>query len=147
MNPILNEAVQKFIRTAAELLPDLCEPGRMYAATVYENYTILPFAMPKPKLFKDVKDFMEERDDVMLYYWMKNEYGQDCLCAYSNPATGRMFKINAQAQDRNYVFDIIISVYDSLEVMSFDLMDELKRAEQRTVIYKRPFGDFVADFS
>ena len=50
--------------------------------------------------------------------------------AYSNPAFGQMFKMNAKVAGNGYVDRIDVTIYDSLEFMCSDICLDMKLHEQ-----------------
>ena len=68
-------------------------------------------------------------------------------CAYSNPAFGQMFKMNARTDADGKVNRIIATIYDSLELMYGDLCLDLKlHAGNGSFKYKKNQEDVLLDF-
>jgi hypothetical protein len=59
-----------------------------------------------------------------------------------------MYKLSMVADGRKEVTEVTVTVYDSLEVMSFDLLDDLNRHDARgTYEERRREAEVIADFS
>ena len=68
-------------------------------------------------------------------------------CAYSNPAFGQMFKMNARTEEDGKVHVVVATVYDSLELMYGDLCLDLERhARSGTFKYKKIKKEVLMDF-
>ena len=68
-------------------------------------------------------------------------------CAYSNPAFGQMFKMNARTDADGKVNRIIATIYDSLELMYGDLCLDLKlHAGNGSFRHKKESGRRVVGF-
>ena len=68
-------------------------------------------------------------------------------CAYSNPAFGQMFKMNARVTDTGKVDRIDVTIYDSLEFMCSDICLDLKLHEQGGYFkYRKNKEELLAEF-
>ena len=68
-------------------------------------------------------------------------------CAYSNPAFGQMFKMNAKTDADGRVSCIFATIYDSLELMYGDLCIDLDlHSKSGTLKYQRNKDDVLMDF-
>lgn len=76
--------------------------------------------------------------------WKKSGHS---TCAYSNPAFGQMFKMNARTDADGKVNRVIATVYDSLELMYGDLSLDLKlHTGNGSFKYKKELEDVLLDF-
>lgn len=86
---------------------------------------------------------------ITLYHHipLQSEKFGHSTCAYSNPAFGQMFKMNAKTDTDGKVSSIIATVYDSLEQMYGDLCLDLNlHAKSGTFKYKKNKDDILMDF-
>ena len=148
---MLQEAIYKFQVMAPLLLPEVIDNALAEDVTIYEDYALLPYALPKPVTIESLMDMFEDKMElIMLYHIVPTEatdFGQAC-CAYSNPSSERMFKINARTNSEGVISDLIVSIYDSLECMSTDVLADVKLNENHgNFIYRRDVGEIVNDFS
>ena len=69
----------------------------------------------------------DEMEMILLYHHIPSTqtvFGHSC-CAYSNPAFGRMFKINAKTNSAGLVDLINVTIFGSLEVFSAEVCVDL----------------------
>ena len=77
---------------------------------------------------------------------LKLQYGHS-TCAYSNPAFGQMFKMNAKTDADGMVSCVFATIYDSLDLMYGDLCLDLKlHSKSVTLKYRRNKEDLLMDF-
>lgn len=68
-------------------------------------------------------------------------------CAYSNPAFGQMFKMNAKTDTEGNVNSILVTIYDSLEQMYGDLCLDLElHSKSGFLKYKKDKSDVLMNF-
>ena len=78
---------------------------------------------------------------------MRTEPYGHSTCAYSNPAFGQMFKMNAKTDADGRVSCILATIYDSLELMYGDLCIDLDLHSKSGIMkYKRNKDDVLMDF-
>ena len=148
---MLQEAIYKFQVMAPLLLPEVIDNALAEEVTIYEDYALLPYSLPKPITLDDLMDMFEDKMELIILYHIvpseATDFGQAC-CAYSNPSSERMFKINARTNAKGLISDVIVSIYDSLEFMSSDVLQDLNLNESHgKVLFKRDVGEIVNDFS
>ena len=74
------------------------------------------------------------------------DFGHQC-CAYSDTQFGHMFKIHASTSASGKVETLTVTVYDSLDAMCTDLMEDLDRHENRgKFVHKVPKEDLLVEF-
>ena len=76
--------------------------------------------------------FEDDIEIIILYHHIPSSstsFGHSA-CAYSNPAFGQMFKMNAKVAGNGYVDRIDVTIYDSLEFMCSDICLDMKLHEQ-----------------
>ena len=71
--------------------------------------------------------FEDDMELITLYHHIPAGMGNfgHSTCAYSNPAFGHMFKMNAKTGADGKVNHVVATVYDSLELMYGDLCLDL----------------------
>lgn len=78
---------------------------------------------------------------------MRSEKFEHSTCAYSNPAFGQMFKMNAKTDTEGKVNSIIVTIYDSLEQMYGDLCLDLELHSKGGFLkYKKDKADVLMNF-
>lgn len=144
---MLHEAISKFLETGPEIMPDLCDNNRMFEADIYDDYALLPYALKKPLKMESLRSILEEKESLRVMYFAKNIKGREALCVYSNPCLSSMFKLNAVTDNSGVVFDVNVTVYYSLEIMSSDLIREVGLIKESDIVYVKNCGEFIADFT
>ena len=146
---MLQHFYDEFIAYVPMQLPLLLDITNMQTQ-VNDDFALLSFTLKKSKTLEDVMDCLE--DDialVMLYHHipsLQTDYGHSC-CAYSNPAFGQMFKVNAQTGDNGMVNRLSVTVFDSLEIMCADLTLDVQLHEGRGYFkYRRNQDELILDF-
>ena len=78
---------------------------------------------------------------------MRSEKFGHSTCAYSNPAFGQLFKMNAKTDTEGKVNSIIVTIYDSLEQMYGDLCLDLELNSKGGFLkYKKDKADVLMNF-
>ena len=148
---MLNEAILKFKGLAPLILPELVNNNQLEEVSMYEDYAILPYSVQKPLPLEEVMDMFEDKMEMIILYHMvpseQTNFGHTC-CAYSNPSTERMFKVNVTTNGSGEVDSLLVTIYDSLEIMSTDLIQDLRLNEKRGAFkYKRDQAEMLNDFN
>ena len=148
---MLQEAIYKFQVMAPLLLPEVIDNALAEEVIIYDDYALLPYVLPKEVSIEQLMDMLEDKMELIILYHIvpteATDFGHAC-CAYSNPNTERMFKINARTNSNGMVSDLTVSIYDSLECMSTDVLADLQLNEGHgNFEYRRDVGEIVNDFS
>ena len=148
---MLQEAIYKFQVMAPLLLPEVIDNALAEEVIIYDDYALLPYVLPKEVSIEQFMDMLEDKMELIILYHIvpteATDFGHAC-CAYSNPNTERMFKINARTNSNGMVSDLTVSIYDSLECMSTDVLADLQLNEGHgNFEYRRDVGEIVNDFS
>ncbi len=147
---MLRHFLDDFMTFVPLQLPELLDVTTMEKPQFYGDYVLLTFPSREPHDLEDVMDmFEDDMELIMLYHHipMQSEKFGHSTCAYSNPAFGQMFKMNARTDAEGKVTQIIATVYDSLELMYGDLCLDLKlHAQSGTFKYKMSKEDILMDF-
>ena len=115
-------------------LPQLLDVTTMEQPQFYDDYVLLSFPLADPYDLEEVMDIFE--DDMELI-----------TCAYSNPAFGQMFKMNARVSDTGKVDRIDVTIYESLEFMCSDICLDLKLHEKTGHFkYRKTKEELLAEF-
>ena len=93
--------------------------------------------------------FEDDMELITLYHHipMRTEKFGHSTCAYSNPAFGQMFKMNAKTNTEGNVNSILVTIYDSLEQMYGDLCLDLElHSKSGFLKYKKDKSDVLMNF-
>lgn len=149
-NKILKEFIDKFKVEAPLMLPEIIDESSIVEQFVYDDYALLNYSVHDTLNIDDLMDMLEDKMElIMLYHvvFRDSKTGSAC-CAYSNPVTDHMYKINAVTDADNMVHNISVTIYDSLEFMCFDSLNDMKlNGEHGKFLYRRDFAQIVIDFS
>ena len=131
-------------------LPQLLDITTMEEPQFYGDYVLLTFPVRDPYDLEEVMDMFEDDMELITLYHhiplLSEKFGHS-TCAYSNPAFGQMFKMNARTDTDGKVSSIIATVYDSLEQMYGDLCLDLNLHSKSGVFkYKKNKDDILMDF-
>lgn len=131
-------------------LPQLLDITTMEEPQFYGDYVLLTFPLRDPYDLEEVMDMFEDDMELITLYHhiplLSEKFGHS-TCAYSNPAFGQMFKMNAKTDTDGKVSGIIATVYDSLEQMYGDLCLDLNlHSKSGTFKYKKNKDDILMDF-
>ena len=148
---MLEEAIYKFKTSGPMLLPDLIDNYWLGSINAYEDYAILPYEVHNPlPLEKVIGMFDDNADLVILYHLIPSVdtvFGHEC-CAYCYPVTERMYKINCKTGVDGLVHELKVTIYNSIEVMSSDLFEDLRLHENRGKFkIKREHVEIMNDFN
>lgn len=147
---MLEQFCDDFLAVMPLQLPELLDKRRMKKPVRYDDYVLLTFTLNNPCPIEDVMDILEdEMEMIILYHHIpsrQTDFGHSC-CAYSNPAFGRMFKVNGSTDDRGMISQIKVTIYDSLEHMSADVCLDLNlHGKSGFFKYMKPKEEVLLDF-
>lgn len=147
---MLRHFLDDFMAFVPLQLPQLLDITTMEEPQFYGDYVLLTFPMRDPYDLEEVMDMFEDDMELITLYHhipLQSEKFGHSTCAYSNPAFGQMFKMNAKTDTDGKVSSIIATVYDSLEQMYGDLCLDLNlHAKSGTFKYKKNKDDILMDF-
>lgn len=147
---MLRHFLDDFMAFVPLQLPQLLDITTMEEPQFYGDYVLLTFPLRDPYDLEEVMDmFEDDMEPITLYHHipLQSEKFGHSTCAYSNPAFGQMFKMNAKTDTDGKVSSIIATVYDSLEQMYGDLCLDLNlHAKSGTFKYKKNKDDILMDF-
>lgn len=122
-----------FISYVPLQLPQLLDVTTMEKPQFYDDYVLLSFPLASQYELEEVMDIFEDDIELIILYHhipsSSTSFGHSA-CAYSNPAFGQMFKMNAKVAGNGYVDRIDVTIYDSLEFMCSDICLDMKLHEQ-----------------
>lgn len=131
-------------------MPQLLNVATMEEPQFYGDYVLLTFPLRDPYDLEEVMDIFEDDMELITLYQhvpVGLEKSGHSTCAYSNPAFGQMFKMNARTTDTGKVDRIDVTIYDSLEFMCSDICLDLKLHEQSGHFkYRRNKEELLAEF-
>lgn len=139
-----------FISFVPLQLPQLLDVTTMEKPQFYDDYVLLSFPIAGQYDLEEVMDILEDDIElVILYHHIPSSsttFGRSA-CAYSNPAFGQMFKMNAKVGGTGKVDRIDVTVYDSLEFMCSDICLDLKLHERSGFFkYRKNKEELLAEF-
>lgn len=148
---MLQEAINKFKTSAPLILPDLIDNNRLDDTRVYDDYAILHYEVKKPVSVNDALDMFEDNANLAVLYHLvpsvDTVFGHEC-CAYCFPVTERMFKINCKTYTDGLIHSLNVTIYNSLEVMSSDIFEDLRLHERRGEFRtRRSHAEIMNDFN
>jgi hypothetical protein len=97
---------------------------------------------------------LDELDDnmemIIAYHVIPTDatvHGEQC-CAYSDPTIDYIYKINGITDDSGFCDTVYVTLYDSLEELGQDVIDELEKQlrQNNEVVYSRPMREVLRDF-
>lgn len=147
---MLRHFLDDFMAFVPLQLPQLLDITTMEEPQFYGDYVLLTFPLRDPYDLEEVMDMFEDDMELITLYHhiplQSEKFGHN-TCAYSNPAFGQMFKMNAKTDTDGKVNSIIATVYDSLEQMYGDLCLDLNlHAKSGTFKYKKNKDGILMDF-
>lgn len=147
---MLRHFLDDFMTFVPLQLPQLLDITTMEEPEFYGDYVLLTFPVRDPYDLEEVMDMFEDDMELITLYHhiplLSEKFGHS-TCAYSNPAFGQMFKMNARTDTDGKVSSIIATVYDSLEQMYGDLCLDLNLHSKSGVFkYKKNKDDILMDF-
>lgn len=131
-------------------LPQLLDVTTMESPQFYGDYALLTFPLRDPYDLEEVMDMFEDDMELITLYHhipaMAGNFGHS-TCAYSNPAFGQMFKMNAKTDADGKVNTVLVTIYDSLEQMYGDLCLDLElHSKGGTFKYRKNKDDLLINF-
>ena len=148
---MIHHFLENFMALVPLHLPQLIDATTMEGPEFYGDYALLRFPLKDPYELEEVLDMLEDDIELItLYHHIPSssvDYGQSA-CAYSNPAFGQMFKVNVETGGNGRVNEILVTIYDSLEVMCGDVCLDLKLHSERGGYfkYKKNKEEVLIDF-
>lgn len=148
---MIHHFLENFMALVPLQLPLLIDATTMEGPEFYGDYALLRFPLKDPYELEEVLDMLEDDIELItLYHHIPSssvDYGQSA-CAYSNPAFGQMFKVNVETGGNGRVNEILVTIYDSLEVMCGDVCLDLKLHSERGGYfkYKKNKEEVLIDF-
>lgn len=147
---MLRHFMDDFLSFVPLQLPQLIDATTMEEPKFYGDYVLLTFPLREPYDLEEVMDlFEDDMELITLYHHIPRliEKNGHSTCAYSNPAFGQMYKMNAHTEDTGHVTRIFATIYDSLEFMYGDLCLDLDlHAKTGMFKYKRDKEHILVDF-
>ena len=126
---MLRHFLNDFLSFVPLQLPQLLDVTTMEEPQFYGDYVLLTFPLRDTYELEEVMDMFEDDMELITLYHhipMPTEQYGHSPCAYSNPAFGQMFKMNAKTDADGWVSCVFATIYDSLDLMYGDLCLDLK---------------------
>jgi len=126
------EEVTKFMALAPLMLPKLIGDISPDETDITEDFAILYYTLEEPFPIGLAMEMLEDDMELALLYHgtdKTNKKVHHC-CFFTSPKAGRnMFKFNLISDNREFVSDLTISIYDTLDVMESELESDLSAHE------------------
>ena len=132
---MLRHFLDDFMSFVPLQMPQLLNVATMEEPQFYGDYVLLTFPLRDPYDLEEVMDIFEDDMELITLYHhvpVGLEKSGHSTCAYSNPAFGQMFKMNARTDADGKVNRIIATIYDSLELSR----SETPRRERQLQVQK-----------
>ena len=147
---MIQEVIENFKMFAPALLPELFDKASIAETDIDEETATISYTLSHKYELEDVMDRFEDQMELtILYHFIpstQTDFGHQC-CAYSDTQFGHMFKIHASTNASGMVDSLTVTVYDSLDAMCTDLMEDLDRHENRgKFIHKVPKENLLVEF-
>ena len=147
---MLQHFLDDFMTLVPLQLPQLLDVTTMEEPQIYGDYALLTFPLRDSYDLEEIMDmFEDDMELITLYHHIPAGMGNfgHSTCAYSNPAFGHMFKMNAKTAADGKVSHVVATVYDSLELMYGDLCLDLHlHSGTGHFKYKKEQEDVLMDF-
>lgn len=139
-----------FISLVPLRLPQLLDVTAMEQPLFHDDFVLLSFPLAGTYGLEEIMDiFEDDMELIMLYHHISSSattFGSSA-CAYSNPAFGQMFRMNAGVADSGRVDRVDVTIYDLPEIMCSDLCLDLKLHESAGRFkYGRNRDEVLLDF-
>ncbi len=120
--------VNKFMILAPLVLPKLIDSKKCQDTDIAEDSAILEFNLEEAFPIGCVMDMLDdEMDLILLYHGMRrdNPHIHHC-CFFASPKTGQsMYKINVTTNDSEFVKNISVTIFDSIDIWEDELETDL----------------------
>lgn len=124
----------KFESIAKLTMPEFFDTKNVVETELLDDWEKYAYRPENPLTLDRVMDILEEQNDVLLLYHFIPSKAILCArscCGISNPQMERMIKITATTDDRGLCDTIHLTIYNSLEIMLGDIINERKRMLKR----------------
>ena len=147
---MIQEAIEQFKTFAPAILPELFDNASVAETDIEEETATISYTLSRQYELEDVMDRFEDQMELTIFYHFvpsaQTDFGHQC-CAYSDTQFGHMYKIHASTNASGMVDSLTVTLYDSLDAMCTDLMEDLDRHENRgRFIHKVPKEDLLVEF-
>ena len=147
---MIQEVIENFKMFAPALLPELFDKASIAETDIDEETATISYTLSHKYELEDVMDRFEDQMELTILYHfipsLQTDFGHQC-CAYSDAQFGHMYKIHASTNASGMVDSLTVTVYDSLDAMCTDLMEDLDRHENHgKFIHKLPKEDLLVEF-
>src|SRR5574344_906768 len=147
---MIEEAIESFKIVAPMLVPEIFSTSNLKEVEIREDDALLSYAIINPMDFEEVLNTLEDQLEFILLYHHQAVsgivFGQSC-CAYSNPKYGHMVKVNASTNVNGMCDSIDVTIYDTLDFMCQELLEELRiKTNRGKFLYHKEECEVMSDF-
>lgn len=122
---MIHSEVNRFMALAPLMLPTLINDRKM-ESEISEDSAVLIFKLEEPFPIGYVMELLDDDLDLKLLYHAVN-INSHHVCYFANPKDGNlMYKVNFQSLEQDYVHNIIVTIYESLDVWEEELEVDVK---------------------
>lgn len=146
---MIQDEIQNFASDAPEMLPELLDASSLKTSFLSDEFAVLTYCYDCGFKMEEILNMLKDQMAVILLYDARvsesTSYGWSC-CAYSNPMFGQMFKINSKTNGCGLVMELAVTLYESMEFMSQDVMSDYYDCKEKNPTgYFRSMLDVIGD--
>lgn len=125
----MKESIKRFMALAPLMLPSLISENMLTGEEVSEDVSILHFNLDEELPITVVMDMLEDDMELSLLYYARNSTKSSQCCYFTPPSSRDMYKFYAETNDKGYVQELSITIYESLDIMESELEEELNKGK------------------
>lgn len=134
---MVSHQYQKWLMLAPLMLPDLIGDNNPDEVKQTEDEIILTYYLEKKTWqLADVIDMLTlDMELKQLYIAQEQDTNIFLYCAFSQPASGDMFKVNCSTNSNGLIDSLTVHIYGSVELIVTDLEKDLLECESKYTLY------------
>lgn len=123
---MIKDEVTRFMALAPLMLPKLIKNTTAEETDITDDSAILYFKLEEALPISLVMDMLEDDMELsLLYHGTSKDNTKLHHCCFFTANGKNMFKFNMVSDNREYVSDLTISIFDSLDTMEGELESDL----------------------
>ena len=123
---MIKDEVTRFMALAPLMLPKLIKNTTAEETDITDDSAILYFTLEEALPISLVMDMLEDDMELsLLYHGTSKDNAKLHHCCFFTANGKNMFKFNMVSDNREYVSDLTISIFDSLDTMESELESDL----------------------
>jgi hypothetical protein len=132
-------------------LSGLIDNALMREVEMGDDYAVLFYGLRTPLPIEALIERLDMNTELVPLYHFTPSKETACrqeACFYSFPSADQMWKLNAVSDAGGKVEELAVTLFESMEVMSFDLLHDLHLHDARGTYYeRRSEAELIADFT